>query len=262
MKKINLARLPLICLTFVSVALGSCEQSISTRSAVDLGEHGVSLDTEDSYSLGPQTPPIYMDADALKFKFQELFGLSHPRGEKWTADLDKRINIPYRYEGEYIEIGPETYFSPEESKAFGTYKVHAGLISTISRTRINFNRMKIFSQGYIKSLRAFLADACDTRVVRDRQAILDKKETYIMHAHKIPTPTEINELMAEMFGIPTTDGLMAGASDYNKVFIQEHGNLMKELKGKKGDEVEKNIIESLYKVLCISVGQDPRVFLR
>lgn len=249
-------------MVFSSFVLGSCEQSISTRSPVDLGQHGVTLDTEESYSLGPQTPPIYMDAEALKYKFQDLFGLAYPRGEKWAADLNKRINIPYRYEGEYIEIGPDTYFSPEEAKAFGTYKVHAGLLSTISKTRINFNRMKIFSQGYIKSLRAFLADSCDTRVMRDRQAILDKKETYIMHAHKIPTPTEINEFMAEMFGIPSTEGLMAGASEYNRVFIQEHGNLMKELKGKKGDEIEKGIIENLYKVLCISVGQDPRVFLR
>ena len=224
---------------------------------------GIAIDTSFSYSLGKNTPAIFMDADALKTHFQTIFGEVSPRGSAWTEALYIRINKPnvITFNNEYITIDANTFFSPEEKTALGTYNILTSLLSSTSTSRINTKRFNGLTQNYLRSLRAFMADVCEIRIHKDALVLAGSstEETVIMHQYTEPDLEDINILMSKFFGMPNLEAGFRSAKEYQDVFARE---LIKLNESEETETGKNKNIESLYKVLCISIGQDPRVFMR
>ena len=181
---------------------------------------------------GPSS--VLLDAAALEAVFRPTFGNSPRFGNKST----------------FLLANPGAYFTPSERAALGTFDSEFG-----ARDAFRMKWSTQVTQEYVHVLRMFLSDACANLVEEEMKAPADPVNKLVLG--DIPSEKRIDSFMTRVFGNAAPDGLLhVGAAQYGAVFLDAVGPLPA-LSQQRRDRSAAN-----YKLLCLSIGSDVRVFMR
>lgn len=131
-----------------------------------------------------------------------------------------------------------------------------GAISYVADCPTNLNgyRYREINQAYIKTLRTALLTMCKEKVQQEMEALdyTNKGESFPQHVmvkrNGAPQVQEVEQIMSHMFGYQHAH---YGAQDYVDLMTKNLQNT---------DNVQK--LQDQYILLCMAIGQDPRVYLR
>lgn len=172
----------------------------------------------------PRLGDVYLDSNALKSLFLPIFG-STPRA-----------NLPA---GEF--------FSHDEKAALGTY-----LPVAASGRRTQVERLAKLRQEYLFTLRDFLSEACSRLVERESAQPANANNRFVRSLTAAPTGAQVNDTMSEFFGASPPQGtLHAGASELSAIFARKIV----------GDDTVGKVKRNAT-LLCVTIGSDPRTFMR
>ena len=144
-------------------------------------------------------------------------------------------------------------FNAEEMRQLGT-------ISYADKNQFFLNgyRYHNIDQAYIKVLRVALARLCKEKVRAEIEIAASDPDTQfaahkLVKHFKIPTRDNVSLIMDEMFGYRLATGnIQRGANEYANVFS----------KNMQENEQNSQKLADNYTLLCMSIGQDARVFIR
>lgn len=123
------------------------------------------------------------------------------------------------------------------------------------------------TQEYIEVIRSVLAVECNALVDKEKAALFDNKVAedqnhFIMKRFDFPTDADISASMSKLLGYEPAEDLHIGAADYAAAFQRAMESLEVSEITFESRNAEIRIMTDHYKLLCIALGQDPRVYLR
>lgn len=190
---------------------------------------------------GPRA--FYLAPAALRDVYTRVFPADAPRGKKTTG---------------YFATNPKELFTPAQKVVLGEYNVTRGAAALYRADWITEN-----SQVYQKNIREFLGEACMNLVTIETQRLatgtaVEKSTNVLVKRTGAPTADEISAFMHKLFGYAPAGGLHAGAAEYQAVFASS----LAEKAAIAPDKTDAVYLQELHRLLCIAVGDDPRVYLR
>jgi hypothetical protein len=202
--------------------------------------------------LRPDAPRAFLlDAPSLEEALRPIFG-SSPRYNSDTGYFS-----PYWMD---VRLGTrDIYFMPQERFALGTFDI-LGLWNPVDWLQFNSSRMTNtheITQEYLFALRSFFAGAC-TKLYDEESPQAGNLNNLLVKTPSgtAPSALQIDTFMTAMFAYsPEAGELHPGAAEYAELF---QDSLVDLPDGLNLQEAWKNN----YLLLCISVGNDPRVYIR
>lgn len=163
----------------------------------------------------------FLDSKGLEHVFRPIFGDS-PRG---NAD----------------------FFTKEEKRSLGTISLHND-----TKNLQNLQEVRVASIDYIRSVRSFLADACNRLINRE---ISDISEDNILVKSSSPSKEHVSAFLGKLLGY-NSESLIDGTEEiYAVMNAATQGADIETVEGL--DKVKKS-----YLLMCVSLGSDIRVVSR